>query len=67
MATQTSNWVQSAIQELRRSDEYKHQVIDEWYETLPVAQWNDSVDCRRAASRMRDSISFGRDSLDGVR
>lgn len=42
MATQTSNWVQSAIQELRRSDEYKHQVIDEWYETLPVAQWSDS-------------------------
>lgn len=42
MAAQTSDWVQSAIQELRRSDEYKHKVIDEWYETLPVAQWSDS-------------------------
>lgn len=40
MATQTSDWVQSAIHQLRRSDEYKLKVIDEWYETLPVAQWN---------------------------
>lgn len=40
MSGQNNNWVQSTIDELRWSDQYRKDVIDEWYETLPVVAWD---------------------------
>src|SRR5215471_14172088 len=36
-----ASWVERAVIEMRASQAYRTQVVDEWYETLPVPAWNE--------------------------